>query len=243
MKNWPHHSPAGEETGRGEKGIDFPSFLASVAHDMKNSLGMLLSTLDEVIGSCGPETCPSYDRLSLLQYEAKRVSSNLIQLLTLYKIDNAQYSVDIEYHPVADFLEEIILHHKPLFDFKKIAVELDCPPDLSRFFDRDLIAGVMNNVINNTFRYTKDRICVSAAEAEGHLVIAVEDNGAGYPAHMLESGVTAARRSDFGTGSTGLGLFFASLAAALHRNKGREGYILTTNGGRFGGGRFQIFLP
>ncbi|HMK49444.1 MAG TPA: hypothetical protein VK435_05280, partial [Thermodesulfovibrionales bacterium] len=70
-----------------DNGLDFSSYLASLAHDMKNSLGMLLNTADEILDGCTPDSCPSYGLLSRLQYESKRASNNLIQLLTLYKID------------------------------------------------------------------------------------------------------------------------------------------------------------
>jgi signal transduction histidine kinase len=209
---------------------------------MKNSLGFLLNTLDEVVGDCAPAECPSYQQFAKLQYEAKRVNNDLIQLLTLYKIDNSQYSANVIDYPVGDFLEENILQNKPLLDFHSISIEKDCPDDLDWFFDRDLLSGVVNNVLNNAIKYTKGRLRLSADERDGYLVITIEDDGRGYPESMLHA-AGPKQTVSFQSGSTGLGLYFAAMVAKLHRNREREGFIQTANGGAFGGGCFSIHLP
>ncbi len=47
----------------------------------------------------------------------------------------------------------------------------------------------------------------------------------------------------FENANTGLGLYFPRLAAEIHKNKGKRGYITTTNEGINGGGCFSIYLP
>jgi K+-sensing histidine kinase KdpD len=223
--------------------IDFAASLASTTHDMKNSLGMMLNELDEVVNNCTSENCPSHKHLLHMQYEANRVNSNLIQLLTLYKMDNDQFSVNISHYSVVDFLEETIIQTKPLLDFKGIEVVIDCRDDLFWFFDHNLIIGVINNVLNNAFRYAGDKIWIRAAENNGYLDIHIEDNGNGYPDHMLGSSIETSRGVSFKTGSTGLGLFFASIVAMMHKNKGKEGFISISNVEESRGGRFTITLP
>jgi len=225
-----------------EKVIDFPAFLASMAHDMKNSLGMLLNTLGEATDVCTADNCRSHRHLTQIQYEATRVNNNLVQLLTLYKMENRQFSVNISQYPVAEVLEENVLQNKPLLDFREIELSAECDEELTWFFDSNLISGVINNVVNNAFRYAKARIRIRAVEDNGWLVLSIEDDGEGYPASMLGPDVRATGVS-FKTGSTGLGLYFASAIAAMHKNKGKEGSISLSNGGEYGGGCFKIILP
>ena len=45
------------------------------------------------------------------------------------------------------------------------------------------------------------------------------------------------------TGNTHLGLHFANAIAALHSAGERKGFIKLLNGGQFGGGVFEIWLP
>ncbi len=229
--------------GTYENLIDFPAVLASSVHDMKNSLGMVLNTLDEVVGNCTPENCPSHALLSQMQYEAARVNNNLIQLLTLYKMDEDQLSINISQYPASEILEESVLQNKPLLDVKGIEIFTECPDDLSWFFDRNLISGVINNVLNNAFRYVRDKIKIRAAEKNGWFMISIEDDGKGYPDELLGTGLKTGSGVSFKTGSTGLGLFFASMVAMAHKNKGREGFISISNGGEYGGGCFTINLP
>ncbi len=226
-----------------ERLIDFPAFLASMAHDMKNSLSMLLNTLDEVVSTCTPEKCPSHRHLSQMQYEATRVNFNLIQLLTLYKMDHDQFSINISHYPVSEIIEEIILQNKPLLDFKGIEIFTECPDDMTWFMDSNLISGVINNILNNAYRYARSKILIRGDENNGWLVLSIEDDGQGYPEEMLGTGIKTGRGVSFKTGSTGLGLYFASMVAKLHKNKDREGFISISNGGEYGGGCFKITLP
>jgi K+-sensing histidine kinase KdpD len=223
--------------------MQFPTFLASIAHDMKNSLGMLINTTEEILSNCQAETCPSFPLLSKLQYESKRVNNNLIQLLTLYNMDHSRYTLDIEYHAVEEFLEDTVLQNQPLLEFKGISIETECPEGLAWFFDRDLISGVINNVLNNAYRYARDKIWITAREEDGYFAIHVRDNGQGYPEHMITTGAGESTPISFSTGSTGLGLYFASIVAKMHKNKGREGFIRTRNSDSNGGGCFSIYLP
>ncbi len=226
-----------------ENKIDFSVFLASMAHDMKNSLGMLLNEVDEALIDCVDENCPSHKHLSLMQYEATRVNYNLIQLLTLYKMEQDHFSTNVSLYSVADFLEENILQNKPLLDFKEIEIVVECPDELNWFFDRDLIAGIVNNVLNNAFRYTRNRIKIRAAEKDGYWVLNIEDDGDGYPDEMLKADIQTCKSTSFKTGSTGLGLYFASTVASMHKNKGREGFISITNDSEYGGSCFTLTLP
>lgn len=223
--------------------LDFSEILASSIHDMKNSLGMVLSSLEEVIDLESGECRCTAERVAQLQYEAKRVNDDLIQLLTLYRVGKGQYTPAPEEHSVADFLEEVYLRNKPLFRFKGVAFELEADNDLFWYFDRDLMSGVLENVVTNTLRYTKDRMRLSAAIEDGWLRMRIEDNGTGFPDRMLVSGPGDYQKVDFASGRTGLGLYFCSAVAALHTSEGRSGYIALSNDGVFGGGCFAISLP
>jgi K+-sensing histidine kinase KdpD len=223
--------------------IDFSSMLASTVHDMKGSLSMLLNTLDEIIVDTKNTNQDIYAQFSKLQYEAKRVNNNLIQLLTIYKMEKSQYNVNIEYYCVGDFLDEQILQSKSLFEFHEITVSLDCNPELYWYFDRDLLSGVINNVINNIIRYTKDKFSLKAYEKDNCLYIELHDNGRGYPKTFSTTDSVSHNKVSFATGSTGLGLYFSSLVARAHRNKDVIGAIMVNNYSELGGGLFTIILP
>lgn len=221
--------------------IDFSMVIASAVHDMKNSLGMLLHSLDELRSNL-PEDVARGPRVNTLQYEAERVHSDLVQLLGLYRIQQRTLSAHLDEHYLPDILGEQMARHEPLLEGRGIRGEIDCPP-INAYFDLELIPGVLGNLINNAIRYTRSRIRISAREEDGFVVLSVEDDGDGYPARMLEAPDSANQGISFSTGSTNLGLYFADCVARLHRDGERRGYIRLRNGGELGGGIFEIWLP
>ena len=221
--------------------LDFSSVLASSIHDMKNSIGMVINSLEEMITE-GESGC-SAERTAQLQYEARRVNDNLIQLLTVYKVQSDRLGVNISEHHVIDFLEERMLHSRSMLEFRGIELEIDCDEDLVWYFDEELIAGVLNNAMDNAVRYTQDRLRLAAEEKDGYLVLHLEDNGRGFPEAMLVSGAPDGGGVNFSNGRTGLGLYFSSLVAGVHKNRDRYGFIEQSNGGVLGGGVFSIHLP
>ncbi len=223
--------------------LDFSAVLASTIHDMKNSLGMVLNSLDQIVDLKAGNCNCSAEQVAQLQYEARRVNDNLVQLLTLYKLENGRHLQNISELPVAEFLEECYLLNKPLIDYKGIGIEIECDDDLYWFFDRDLSAGVVNNVINNAMRYTRDRIRLSASVRDGMLDLRIEDNGPGFPERMLEVVGREQTEVDFRKGHTGLGLYFCTKVAESHENQGRYGRIELANDSPIGGGRFSVILP
>jgi two-component system, OmpR family, sensor histidine kinase SenX3 len=223
--------------------FDYSTVLASSIHDMKNSLSLLLGTLSQVTQQCQPGSCKSSSQFSQLQYEGKRVNDHLVQLLALYRIDNSQYFVNTTENDVSEFLDEITLEHQDMLAYRNINFDIDCEDGIYGFFDRDLISGVITNIINNLYVYSKDRMQIQVETQNKYLVIHIKDNGKGYPDNMLCSTEQEQKGISFSSGSTGLGLYFAAKAAEMHKNKNRNGYISISNHGIDGGGCFSIYLP
>ncbi|HIF51308.1 MAG TPA: HAMP domain-containing histidine kinase [Thiotrichaceae bacterium] len=211
---------------------------------MKNSFSMLLNSVDQAITTADKKDGAN-SILSQIQYEGKRVNDDLVGLLAIYRINNGQYSINIEEYSVADFLEENLAQHESMILHRNIEKELECNNDLQWFFDRDLITGVMSNVINNLYKYTKDKILISTSIKDNYLLIQIKDNGPGYPENMLvtHENTDKEKSISFENSNTGLGLYFSRLVAELHKNKGKNGYITTSNDGIDGGGCFSIYLP
>ncbi len=232
-----------QQQAANKNGMDFSTVLANSVHDMKNSISMLLCTLDEIVGQCDPESCQSSDRFAQLQYEGQRVSYNLIQLLSIYKIEHSQYAANIDEIYLDEFLQESTIQFESLLSPKGISIEYACDEALTGYFDREMISGVVNNVINNAYRYSKDKILLTAKQEQDYLVISVQDNGRGYPESMRTNVQSAQTGVNFQTGSTGLGLYFSSLVAGIHKNKDKTGFITCNNKGIDEGGCFSIYLP
>lgn len=227
-----------------QEDINFADFIASSTHDMKNSLNIQIGFLEELMVACqGKIDETMLKQLGHTIYEAGRMNVNLIQILSLYKLGKSIYPMDIAEQSVKEVLEEVVLQNQSIMSYKGIGVTVECDADCFWYFDRDLVAGVLVNALNNAYNYTKDKIHVVAKVKDGLLEMRVEDNGRGYPTSLLLENVADNKGVSFATGSTGLGFYFSSQVAGMHRNGGRRGSLTIENGGAFGGGCFVLALP
>ena len=223
-------------------------FLASTAHDMKNSISVLSGTLERLLDGASPETEKAHAQMAQMLYQTRRLNDNLMQLLALYKrVGTLDYPFDVQPLEIGQLAEQVVALERVLLASRGVELELDIDAELVWHFDEDLIVGVVSHAINNAVHYTRDRIKLSARERDGWLEIRVEDNGAGYPPTLLAAGSRAmdanASGVNFLTNSAGLGLHFSREVARMHRHRERTGAVRLENGGQLCGGCFILTLP
>ncbi len=234
-----HNNP---EAKLSAKSMDFSTVLAGCIHDVKNSLSILINRLAEVSAAIGD--CENKIALEQLQYQGKRINNHLVQLLVLYRIDQAQYFANIGEIGIRDFLADTLDPYIPMFTNKNITVSLCCNDDLYWYIDSDLLHGVLVNIMNNLYIYAESKIEIAAWQENQTFILQIKDDGPGYPEEMFDvSTRDAQKRFSFKSSSTGLGLFFSEMAAEMHQNNGKTGYITMSNDGIDGGGCFSIVLP
>jgi signal transduction histidine kinase len=223
-------------------------FLASTAHDMKNSISVLSGTLERLLVDASPKTESAYPEMAHMLYQTKRLNDNLMQLLALYKqVGKPEYPFDLQPIALGHLVEQVAAMERVLLQSRGIRLVLDVDPELIWHLDEDLVVGVLSHAINNAIHYTCDTVRLAICEREGWLELRVEDNGPGYPPALLKAGTIATREVaggvNFLTNSAGLGLYFSSEVAKMHRHRGRSGSLHLENGGAYGGGCFILRLP
>ncbi|WP_194789918.1 sensor histidine kinase [Pseudomonas sp. UFMG81] len=225
------------------QGLDFSTVIASTVHDLKNSLSALIQAHDQWLGRL-PEELRGGAEQGVMEHEFRHLNGMLVQLLGLYKLGVNQLPICPDYHELEDFIEaqlaaqEEVLKHRDILATWRIDTE-----NPLGFFDRELVASVIANVITNATRYAGHALLIGIEEEGEQLVISVNDDGAGYPQRMLERQLDYVQGIDPQSGSTGLGLYFAARIAALHERNGVRGRIEIANGGTLGGGLFRLYLP
>ncbi len=228
---------------REDTSIDFSTILGSAVHDMKNSLCLLMQSI-ESLGQSLVETDPvSREHLASAHYEAARLNTGLVQLLSLYRAgsDNLPLNID-EYH-IDDVIEDLLATNESYLNHKNMILEVSQSADLIWYLDADLIGILLNDVLINAMRYSQKKILLSVYTEHKQLVFKVEDDGPGYPQSMLKAHSIKMQHCDIGEGRTGLGLFFARLIAQAHNKGDTKGNISLENGGSLGGSVFILTLP
>lgn len=221
----------------------FNSILMSFIHDIKNSLLMSLSSLESLYQQLDELQPEHKNQIALIQYELRRINNSLVELLSLYKMENQLFSVQEDQYNVYDYLEELIINNKPLSSKQNFSIKLECDEEVEWFFDKDLIGTIINSTINNSIRYAKSKVILNAEICNGFLEIKIEDDGSGFPEKMFNRPDTLETAINMNTGSTGLGLYFAEQIAHIHKNGERTGITRIDNKSRLGGGRFTLCLP
>jgi signal transduction histidine kinase len=223
-------------------------FLASTAHDMKNSISVLAGTLEKLLADQPPQQGGAYPQMAHMLYQTKRLNDNLIQLLALYKqVGTPEYPFDVQPIELETLVAQVSWSVAVLVRSKEIEFITDYDPSVIWHLDEDLIIGVIGHAIHNAIHYTGDKVLLKLQVVDDELEIRVEDNGEGYPGSMIEAGAAAmsGQRAgvNFLTNSTGLGLFFCSEVAKMHKHRERRGSLRLENGGTLGGGCFVLRLP
>lgn len=231
------------------KQINFSSVLAAAVHDMKNSLCLLIQSIEELSHSIDASNKIASRQVADVHYEATRLNTSLVQLLSLYRaqLDNLPITVDECFVAdlLADVMDAVSIYHQQ----KAFSVTIDCDENLSWYLDSELIYLLVNDAVINALRYGQSRIHIAAKQEDGRLCISVEDDGSGYPATMLDKCQTELAEFTLSEGRTGLGLFFARMIASAHTRAagGNEsqvkGEIILTNGGFLGGSVFMVKIP
>ncbi len=221
----------------------FNDILASTIHDMKNSLSMLMGSVNRMVMQVDVADNPHLEKENgIIQYEANRVNNGMMQLLALYKIEHGQLLFQPAYHNIYDFLEELLMAHQPILDAKNIICHIKADESLEAIFDDSLLTMALSNILGNAIRYAHGEIRLSV-KVENGLCFQINDDGPGYPGPMLEFVADYASKIEQSTGSTGLGLYFAAQIARLHQHNGQQGTIQLQNGGVLGGGLFSLTIP
>lgn len=222
-------------------GLDFVEAVANCVHDIKNSAGVVIHAAESIhLAIPDPELG---SQMCALQLEARRINDDLMHLLGLYKLERSKQLICPTIVDCEDLLVEINAYNRPLFESRGLRLELDPGDSLEGYFDRELVIGILNSVINNAQRYAHAVVRVSCGIEDGYTVIKVDDDGDGYADKILDRPAINPGATNYTDGSTGLGLFFASRIAELHRHRNRAGRVTLSNEGIEGGGSFRLWLP
>ncbi len=223
-----------------DRSFQFSTVLASTVHDIKNSLGVLQGLINSLSDHYREDDHPQFKQLA---FEAKRMNHSMMQLLVLYKIDNKHFSLHIDEHDVQDILDDIQAQITPQLQQNTLQLTIDCEDGLLVFCDANQISNAVGTMLNNAQRYSKRQIRLSAFEEKGNVCLCIEDDGVGYPPQYLDINPQDTANIDWVSGNTGLGLYFTSVIASLHKNGTEQGYTKTDNQSSLGGARFRLYLP
>jgi signal transduction histidine kinase len=195
-------------------------FAAAAAHELRTPLASLQLYGDMLADGLGdPGKVRDYARR--MSDDAARLGRVVSNILGFSQLERGAIAIDAQPGSLGEVLHELAGRARPALDRVGATLELDVPRDLRARFDRDALARIVGNLLDNAEKYTRhaaDRTIQLAAEDRGDVVeISVADRGPG-----ISDGSTLfrafSRGTDGGDAPAGLGLGLAlsrSLARAM----------------------------
>lgn len=201
-------------------------FVANVSHELRTPLTIIkgfAETLVEDEASISP-----HSRIRFLQKivgNAERLNMLVEDLLTLSRLESKPDQLEPVVQSLKGLIEECIENYRTRINADRQSIVLDFDERVGDFaFDRYRITQVLDNLVENVFRYapefTRLMIQVEFDAAAGLVVSSVNDDGPGIPEKDLPHIFGRFYRVDKGRsrerGGTGLGLSIVKHIIQIH---------------------------
>jgi signal transduction histidine kinase len=196
-------------------------FAAAAAHELRTPLAGLQLYGDMLADGLG-DPGKLRDYAKRMSEEASRLGRVVSNVLGFSQLERGNLSVDPQPGELGRALCELAERAQPALDRAGAALELDVPPDLRARFDRDALARIVGNLLDNAEKYGREAsdrtIALTARAGDGGIEIVVRDHGPGIAPAARAKLFRPFKRGVTSDGPAGLGLGLAlsqSLAAAM----------------------------
>ena len=193
---------------------------ADIAHELRTPISVILGHVDAMDDGVMPASSDTFD---IIREEANRLGRLVEDLRTLSRADAGELVLVRRMANVKTLLNKVSMAHLPLTHEKNISLQVEISPDLPEIYvDRDRMAQVLDNLLNNAFRYTPKggRITLYAERVTDGIEIRVQDTGPGISPEELTHVFDRFYRTDKSrqrmSGGSGLGLSIAKSIVEMH---------------------------
>lgn len=198
---------------------------ALVVHDLRSPLSAIQGYLQLLRDELTEDPAHSLTAVGYLDDATTLVGKALGLVATILDVDELEDGIlRAQLAPVRiiELIDRARAGNKAQFDVRELRVDIDVDPDLVVRLDRDLFARIIENLIDNSARYSPrgGRIALAVRRDEAGLEVAIGNSGPPVPESererifgryfQVEARRAAARAN------RGLGLYFCKLAAEAH---------------------------
>src|SRR5918912_1466417 len=157
--------------------------LGTVAHDLKNPLGVILGRtemLKELI-STGASESGVVAQVDHIRDATKRLTTMVDHLISDAMADAFDITIRREPVDVAALVKEVAEANQPLAVNKQQTISVTAPPNIVTMCDTDRIREAIDNLISNAIKYSPigGKIGVTVVHEGSDTIISVSDEGAG----------------------------------------------------------------
>jgi two-component system, OmpR family, phosphate regulon sensor histidine kinase PhoR len=179
-----------------------------------------------------------------LRSENERLLNEVERVLYLANPKEGDFALKKEHIQILPLLNSVVQDLSMKIEAHQAKVEIEAmPPELNFEGDRQHLYNVFRNLIENALKYNKSaqpNIKLAAQATDKGIMISVQDNGIGIPAHQKSAIFERFQRAHQGDQyekGFGLGLAYVKCIVKLH-----QGFV-RVNSEVDKGSRFELYLP
>jgi len=199
---------------------------ALIVHDLKNPAAVTLSNLDFISSALddGTPTDVIKEALDDAQDSCRRSLRLLVNLLDVARAEDHRLSVHREPLALSAVVWPLLQSRQSAARLRDLHIEAELDPDAIAPIDADLVARVIENVLDNALRYTpKGGLVRLVVKREGDdIQVRIGNTGKPIPAEartLIFEKYGQLRAVSVQGLSRGLGLYFCRLATEAHGGK------------------------
>jgi signal transduction histidine kinase len=220
--------------------------LGTVAHDLKNPLGVILGRtemLTELIGAAASKESVTA-QVEHIRDATKRLTSMVDHLISDAMADAFDITIRREAVDIAGLVTEVTDANQPLAANKQQTITVSAPPNFVTMCDADRMREAIDNLISNAIKYSPigGKIAVVVSHEQSNTVIRIADEGAGLSpedlGRLFGRFQRLSAKPTAGESSTGLGLSIVKRIIDMHGGK-----VTADSDGPGRGATFTVVLP
>ncbi len=220
--------------------------LGTVAHDLKNPLGVILGRtemLSELIGANASRDSIAA-QVTHIRDATRRLTSMVDHLISDAMADAFDITIRREPVDIAALVTEVAEANRLSAANKQQVIAVSAPPDRQTMCDADRMREAIDNLVSNAIKYSPigGDISLGVVYEPDHVVIRITDQGAGLSpedlGRLFGRFQRLSAKPTAGESSTGLGLSIVKRIVDMH-----GGTITADSPGPGQGATFTIRLP
>jgi signal transduction histidine kinase len=220
--------------------------LGTVAHDLKNPLGVILGRtemLTELIGASSSKESITA-QVEHIRDATKRLTSMVDHLISDAMADAFDITIRREPVDIAALVGEVAEANQPTAMNKQQVISVSAPSGHPTMCDSDRMREAIDNLVSNAIKYSPigGKIGLLVTHDDGHTIIRITDEGAGLSpedlGRLFGRFQRLSAKPTAGESSTGLGLSIVKRIIDMHGGK-----VTADSAGPGQGSTFAIVLP
>jgi signal transduction histidine kinase/ligand-binding sensor domain-containing protein/DNA-binding response OmpR family regulator len=227
----------------------------NISHEIRTPLTLILGPLEKLISKNVPDVeVPSH--LSLVFRNAKHLDRLINQLLDFRRLEAGNLKLELTQDDIVSFVSNVVSSFEEYAEERLISLKFHTlKKKLISLFDPDKVETILNNLISNALKYTKEGGMVSVSlslvfasddedslnnhHEKQYIAISVKDNGKGISEANIEKIFTRFFRIDSKNESTGTGIGLSLVKELVKMHKGNISVF--SKPGK--GSKFTVHLP